>query len=83
MLAILTKGKQIEEVSNPQVESTLVRNTVEDLPYPPGFTLPRETQATYASPSQPINTYPYPYGPPQVIQTQGLYYSSQIQMQTL
>ena len=34
--------------------------------------LPRETQATYASPSQPIGSYPYPYGPPQVIQTLGL-----------
>ena len=44
MLAILTRGK-------PQVESTLVKNTVEDLLYPSGFTLPRETQATYASPS--------------------------------
>ena len=69
MLAILTKGKQNEEASNPQVESTPMRNTVEDLLYPPGFTLPRETQTTYTSPSQPIGLYPYPYGPPQIIQT--------------
>ena len=72
MLAILTKGKQNEEVSRPQVESTLVRNTVEDLPHPSGFTLPRETQAMYASPFQPINSYSYPYGPPQIVQTPGL-----------
>ena len=72
MLAILTKGKQNEEASNPQVESTPMRNTVEDLLYPPGFTLPRETQTTYTSPSQPIGLYPYPYGPPQIIQTLGL-----------
>ena len=34
--------------------------------------LPRETQATYASPSQPISSYSYPYGPPKVIQTSRL-----------
>ena len=49
-----------------------MRNTAENLPYPLGFTLPRETQTTYASPSQPIGSYPYPYGPPQIIQTLGL-----------
>ena len=46
-----------------------MRNTTEDLPYLLGFTLPRETQTTYASPSQPIGSYPYPYKPPQAIQT--------------
>ena len=54
------------------MESTLVKNTVEDLPYPFGFTLPRETQAMYASPFQPINSYSYPYEPPQIVQTPGL-----------
>ena len=49
-----------------------MKNTTKDLPYPSGFTLPRETQATYASPSQPISSYPYLYGPSQVIQTPGL-----------
>ena len=34
--------------------------------YPQGFAFPRETQATYASPSQ---TFPLNYGPPQVINT--------------
>ena len=70
MLAILTKGKQNEKAPKPQVELTPMKNTAEDLPYPFGFMLPRETQATYASPSQPISSYPY--GPPQVIQTPGL-----------
>ena len=70
MLAILIKGKQNEEALKPQVEFTPVRNTIEDLPYPSGFTLPRETQVTYASLSQPISSYPY--GPPQVIQIPGL-----------
>ena len=69
MLAILTKEKQNEKASHQQVESTSIRNTVEDSPYPPGFTLPHETQTTYTSPSQPIGSYPYPYRPPQVIQT--------------
>ena len=64
MLAALTKGKQNEGAPNPQVESTPIRNTSEDLSYPPSFTLPCETQATYASPSQPIGSYPYPYRPP-------------------
>ena len=32
----------------------------------------RETQATYTSSSQPTGSYPYPYRPPQVIQTPGL-----------
>ena len=69
MLAILTKGKQNEGASNPQVESTPIRNTGEDLPYPFGFMLSHEIQATYVSPSQYIGSYPYPHGPPQVIQT--------------
>ena len=69
MLAVLTKGKQNEEASHPQVESTPIRNTGENLPCSTGFTLPRETQTTYALPSQPIGSYPYPYRPPQVIQT--------------
>ena len=69
MLAILTKGKQNEEASHPQVESTPMRNIAKDSPYPPGFTLPRETQTTYTSSSQPIGSYPYPYRLPQVIQT--------------
>ena len=69
MLVTLTKGKQNEGVSNPQVEATLIRNIGEELSYPSGFTLPHETQATYASSSQPIGSYPYLYGPPQVIQT--------------
>ena len=43
MLAILTKGKQNERASHPQVESTPIRNTSEDFPYPTGFTLPRES----------------------------------------
>ena len=64
MLAVLTKGKKNKRASHPQVESTPIRNTGEDLPYLFGFTLPRETQATYASPSQPIGSYPYPYRPP-------------------
>ena len=72
MLAILTKEKQNEKASNPQVESTPMRNTVEDLAYPLGFTLPHETQTTYASLSQPIGSYPYLYGPSQAIQTPGL-----------
>ena len=43
MLAILTKGKQDEGVSNPQVESTPLNNAGKDFSYPPGFTLPCET----------------------------------------
>ena len=46
-----------------------MRNTAKDLPDLLDFTLPRETQTTYASSSQPIGSYPYPYGPPQAIQT--------------
>ena len=83
MLTILTKGKQNEEALNPQVESTPIRNTVEDLPYPLGFMLPCETQTTYASPSQPISSYLYPYGPPKLSKLLSLYYTSQILMPTL
>ena len=72
MLAALTKGKQNEGASRPQIESTSIRNTGEDLPYPFGFTLSHEIQATYVSPSLHIGSYPYPHGPPQVIQTPGL-----------
>ena len=67
ILTALTKGKQNEGAPNPQVESTPLKNTSEDLSYPHGFTLFRETQTIYASPSQPIGSYPYPYRPPQVI----------------
>ena len=63
MLAALAKGKPYERARNPQVESTPLKNAGEDLSYLPGFMLPRETQAAYVSPSQPIDSYPYPYGP--------------------
>ena len=66
MLKMLTKDKQSTEASKPQAEATPLRNTGEDLPYPQGFTFPRETRATYASPSQ---TFPFNYGPPQVMNT--------------
>ena len=59
-------------MKKPQATSgvKLVKNTAEDLLYPFGFTLPHETQTKYASPSQPISSYPY--RPSQVIQTIGL-----------
>ena len=66
MLKKLTKDKQNIEASNPQANVTPLRNTSEDLLYPQGFAFPRETQATYASPSQP---FPFNYGPPQVMNT--------------
>ena len=43
-----------------------MRNTGEGPLYPQGFTFPHETQTTYASPSQ---TFPFNYGPSQVINT--------------
>ena len=49
MLITLIKGKQNEWAFKPQAESTPLRNTGEDSSYPHGFTLPRETQAIYAS----------------------------------
>ena len=63
MLITLTKGKQNVEAPNPQAEFTPLRNIGEDSSYSHVFTLPRETQATYASPSLPISSYPYPYEP--------------------
>ena len=61
---MLTREKQSAEAPNLQTETTPLRGSGEDTPYPLGFALPRETQATYASPSQP---FPFNYGPHQVV----------------
>ena len=69
MLKILSKEKQSAEIPNTQTGTTPLGGTSGDTPYPQGFALPRETQATYASPSQP---FPFNYGPPQVMNIPGL-----------
>ena len=69
MLTILSKEKQSAEIPNTQTGTTPLGGTSGDTPYPQGFALPRETQATYASPSQP---FPFNYRPPQVMNTSGL-----------
>ena len=51
MLKILTKEKQSAETPNMQIGTSSLGGTSGDTPYPQGFALPRETQATYASPS--------------------------------
>ena len=51
-----------------QTEIASLRGTGENTPYSQGFAFPHETQATYASPSQP---FPFNYGPPQVINAPG------------
>ena len=68
MLKMLTKNKQSTEAPIPQAEAVPLRNTGEDVLYPQGFAFPRETQATYGSPSQ---TFPFNYGP-QVVNTSGV-----------
>ena len=52
MLKMLTKEKQSAGAPNPQTKTTPLRDTGEDIMYQQGFALPRETQTTYASPSQ-------------------------------
>ena len=69
MLKILTMEKQSAEAPNSQIKTTPLRGTDEDILYPQGFALPRETQATHASPSQP---FPFNCGPSQVVKTPGL-----------
>ena len=69
MLKILTREKQSAETPNTQTGTTPLAGTSGNTPYPQGFALPRETQATYASPSQP---FPFNYGPSQVMNTPGL-----------
>ena len=69
MLKILTREKQSTKTPNPQIEATPLKGTGEDTPYPQGFALSRETQATYALPSHP---FPFNYGPPQVMNIPGL-----------
>ena len=69
MLKMLIKEKQNVEAPNPQLETTPLKGTGKDIPYPQGFALPRETPTTYASPSQP---FPLNYGPFQVVNTPGL-----------
>ena len=69
MLKTLTREKQSAETPNTQTGTTPLAGTSGDTPYPQGFTLPRETQATYVSPSQP---FPFNYGPSQVMNTPGL-----------
>ena len=66
MLKILTREKQSAESPNTQTGTTPLTGTSGDTPYPQGFALPRETQATYASPFQPLS---FNYGPPQVMNT--------------
>ena len=61
MLKMLTREKQSAETPNPQTKNTPLRGTGEDIMYSQGFALPRETQTTYASPSQP---FPFNYGLP-------------------
>ena len=69
MLKTLIREKQSVETPNTQTGTTPLAGTSGDTPYPQGFALPRKTQATYASPSQP---FPFNYGSPQVINTPGL-----------
>ena len=69
MLKILTRKKQSAETPNTQTATTPLEGTSGDTLYSQGFTLPRETQPTYASPSQP---FPFNYRPPQVMNTLGL-----------
>ena len=66
---MLTREKQSAGAPNPQIKTTPLRGTGEDILYPQGFDLPRKTQTTYASPSQP---FPFNYGPLQVVNTPGL-----------
>ena len=66
---MLTKEKQNAEIPDPQTETTPLRATGEDTPYPQGFTLPRKNSTTYVSPS---TTYPFKYGLPQIVKTPGL-----------
>ena len=66
MLKILTREKQSAETPNTQIGTTPLGGTSGDTPYPQGFTLPHETQTTYALPSQP---FPFNYGPLQVMNT--------------
>ena len=69
MLKILTRKKQSVETPNTQTGTTPLGVTSGDTPYPQGFALSRETQATYASLFQP---FPFNYGPPQVMNIPGL-----------
>ena len=69
MLKMLIGEKQSVEAPNPQTETTPLKGTGEDTPYSQGFALPRETLATYASPSI---AYPFNYGPYQVANPAGL-----------
>ena len=69
MLKILTREKQSTETPNTQIRTTPLWGTSGDTPYPQDFALPRETQKTYASPSQP---FPFNYGSPQVMNIPGL-----------
>ena len=69
MLKMLTWEKQSAETPNPQTKTTPLKGTGEDILYPQGFVLPRETSATYALASQP---FPFNYGPSQVVNTLGL-----------
>ena len=69
MMKMLTRKKQNTETPNPQAEATPLKSTGEDTLYPQGFVFSRETQATYASPSQ---AFPLNYGLPQVMNTPGL-----------
>ena len=66
MLKMLTREKQSVETPNPKTETTPLRGTNEHTPYMQGFTLPRETPTTYASPSV---AFPFNYGPPHVVKT--------------
>ena len=61
MLKILTREKQTIEAPNSQPETTPLKGTNGDTPYPQGFALPHENPATYASPSI---AYPLNYGLP-------------------
>ena len=63
---MLTREKQNIEVPNPQTKTTSLKDTGEDTLYPQSFALPRETPATYTSPS---TAYPFNYGLPQVVKT--------------
>ena len=69
MLKILTREKQSAETPNTQTGTTPLGGTSGDTHYSQDFALPRETQTTYVSPSQP---FPFKYGPPQVMNTLGL-----------
>ena len=80
MLKILTREKQSVETPNTQTRTTPLGGTSGDTPYSQGFALACETQAIYASPSQP---FPFNYGPSQVMNTSGLVCKNQKQMLTL